>query len=264
MEKIILRKENASIEIAENGSMFALKSIDIDGLGSTSDVYKAMSQQGQSFNEGLLNPRLLPCEVYIKGIENGKYSHEKFLALKKQLFDFVKIGEVLTLIYCNENGSYEIDVRIEERNKPEKTVGEVYSLSLDFIADFPLFRETTPFTATLENGESCTFFNDCGVVYGFEIEFDFNTNTDDLVKLSDGAFYIGYDDFGIRGGGGAAIFTPQAKIYIDTEKTTVICRSKPIALDDSRYIKVEKGLNTFTYTGNSPCKIKIERYVDNV
>lgn len=158
-----------SVEFAKTPPRF-LNKFDGSSVGSSAISYKAIGLHGEKDGGIKLEPRTISAEVTIVGMDSaGKYSREKLVELKNEIFRVINPLNSGKLVRVNQRSIYEIDCRVREIPAFTKTVGMYQTAKLDFYAPYPLWRSTTPRKYNIGNTSEVKVYNDLGIPAPIEI-----------------------------------------------------------------------------------------------
>lgn len=240
-----------SITFGCDGGALTLESIDANSVGTTVSTGKNAGQDGQTTTGITYNARDIRCRLGIKGKSGAKWSRSAYNTLWRQVTQILLPHRTGKLTYTNDSGTYEIECYPQEIADPEHKAGEYYTVTVDFIADYPFWRSAAEQQVSIPAGGSVSINNPAGIELPVTVVFTGaasnikleNTNTGEFIRLAQS---IGSGE----------------TLTVDTAKYTAVLSDGTKAnyklAANSVYLRLPHGTNALSVTsdGISPVLVK--------
>lgn len=252
MQKIIYANMyGESIEFDSSGGALTLEEIDANSLGTTVATSKNAGQDGQTTTGITYNAKDIRCKLGIKGMQNGRWSRAEYDALWRQLTETILPHQFGLLTYINDSGSYQIECYPQEITQPEHKSGEYYTLTLDFIADWPFWQSDFEQQISILPGQSAAINNPSGIDMPLTIIITGIASNVKLLNETTGEF--------LRM---AQSLADGAKLTVDTKKFKARLDDGTLAnyklASNSTYLRIPHGTSKLSLTSNGVQPIKIK------
>lgn len=172
-------------------SPYYLEKFDGTSLGVSRQTSSAINLAGQKTLRTALNARTIPCELAISGIDNdGRFSYELLDRHKQEICKILNPLYQGVLTRVNRYGTYQIEASPSEVPTFEKYIGSCSKFKMNFIADSPMWRATSPKIYRIggEYGTDIKIFNTLGVKLPFKLK--------GVAEAGDGLFKLTNEDTG--------------------------------------------------------------------
>lgn len=169
-EKIIYTVPNVgSITFGAAAPFYCLTPFDGSSVGSRSVTNTAIGVDGQETSGITLSPRTIICNLGIVAY-NGKGTSYDYTCLRQLQNEVTRIMNPLntgTLTRVNSYGTYKINARPSETPKFEKLPGAACRFTVNFIADYPLWKSSKPKVFEIPTEGTFDFYNSSGAAVPF-------------------------------------------------------------------------------------------------
>ncbi len=150
--------------------MMLYERLDGCSLGSEAVVYKPMGLDGQRLISINISARTLQLSVNIGGTKDGRYSRSEALKSMDEVRKVFIPGQGGTLTWTDSENSRFIRCRCTEAPLPEEILPFLFRAVFPFVADDPMWYDSTENIVTFESGNEMVVNNDCGVAVPFLLQ----------------------------------------------------------------------------------------------